>query len=405
MGKCIECGIELSGRKKHCPECYQKRVNEKAKQAYAEKHSDRRCKKCGKPVEKYQQLCPECKSTRWKDCNSYQTWLRCINEQADIKRREFIETYDFGELEYVGGFTTGNCDITLRCKTCGSERTLTIDGARSAVNGHNAALRCFVCHPSRKHPRYTQSEWFEVQRQRGAEQRAATQARKELEKLERIREKQARKEQKEQEKLEKIRTVECAVCGKTFQTTQPNQKTCSKECGKKRRNRRNDYKVPKEAVVDRDITLATLYKRDEGICYICGCTCDWNDIYRNNGYVITGGQYPSVDHVIPVSRGGKHAWSNVRLACRNCNSKKSDIELAEFLGTTDAVSESTEILKPVTRKNGRKAVMQYTKKGDVIGKYESAADAARKTGFKARQIQNSARGGTKSYRGFVWEYV
>lgn len=390
MGTCLSCNKETPGYRKYCQECYRKRVNELARGYYKKKTGERVCKKCGKPADKYQQYCPDCKSTRWRDNNYYQNWLKEVNDQADIKRREFIEKGDFGELEYVGGFTTGNCEITLRCKTCGAERALTIDGARSAVNGHDATLRCVVCHPDRHHPRYTQSEWFEVLRQRGAEQRAATQERKEQERLERIK--------------ERTRTVVCTVCGNTFQTIQPSQKTCSKECRKQYRNRRVDHRIPNEAIVDRDITLATLYQRDKGVCYICGCTCDWNDIEKHDGYVITGPKYPSIDHIIPVSRGGKHAWTNIRLACRGCNAKKTDNDPAEFLGTDEFIPENAEIFKRVLRGN-KKMVRQSTKTGDLVGTYESTAEAARQTGFKEKQIQNCARGEKKYYRNFVWEYV
>lgn len=36
------------------------------------------------------------------------------------------------------------------------------------------------------------------------------------------------------------------------------------------------------------------------------------------------GQKVTIDHVIPVSRGGKHSIDNVVPACRSCNSKKRD---------------------------------------------------------------------------------
>ncbi len=32
----------------------------------------------------------------------------------------------------------------------------------------------------------------------------------------------------------------------------------------------------------------------------------------------------SCDHVIPVSKGGKHVWTNVVTACRGCNMRKAD---------------------------------------------------------------------------------
>ena len=42
------------------------------------------------------------------------------------------------------------------------------------------------------------------------------------------------------------------------------------------------------------------------------------------GYFIAGNSYPSIDHIIPVSRGGTHTWDNVQLAHRYCNSIKSN---------------------------------------------------------------------------------
>lgn len=38
----------------------------------------------------------------------------------------------------------------------------------------------------------------------------------------------------------------------------------------------------------------------------------------------------TVDHVIPRSRGGAHAWDNVVAACYKCNAKKSDKMLSEI---------------------------------------------------------------------------
>jgi len=41
------------------------------------------------------------------------------------------------------------------------------------------------------------------------------------------------------------------------------------------------------------------------------------------------GPAENLDHVIPRSRGGAHAWDNVVAACRNCNSRKKDHLLGE----------------------------------------------------------------------------
>ena len=38
----------------------------------------------------------------------------------------------------------------------------------------------------------------------------------------------------------------------------------------------------------------------------------------------------TVDHVVPVSRGGKNTWLNVVASCRDCNCKKDNMSLNEF---------------------------------------------------------------------------
>lgn len=86
------------------------------------------------------------------------------------------------------------------------------------------------------------------------------------------------------------------------------------------------------------ITLRQLFKRDNGICWLCGKKCNYEDkqykISKNGrNYLATGPNYPSVDHVIPLSKGGTHTWDNVKLAHKSCNSKKYNkiIVTAEFL--------------------------------------------------------------------------
>ena len=77
-------------------------------------------------------------------------------------------------------------------------------------------------------------------------------------------------------------------------------------------------------MVDKDINLVDLFKKSNGVCYLCGKPCDTEDRREVNGTIICGDMYPSIDHVIPLARGGKHSWNNVRLAHRICNSLKSD---------------------------------------------------------------------------------
>lgn len=118
----------------------------------------------------------------------------------------------------------------------------------------------------------------------------------------------------------------CAECGKL--TARP--KYCSEECSKKVGNRLkaiNRDMAIRNALVDKDITLQQVYQNDMGFCYLCGQPCDYSDqVTLADGTIVCGDSYPSIEHVIPLSKGGKHAWTNVRLACRKCNSRKGSRE-------------------------------------------------------------------------------
>lgn len=190
----------------------------------------------------------------------------------------------------------------------------------------------------------------------------------------------------------------CKVCGNTFTTLNPAQVTCSKQCSKRLQYARKQKRIPKEQVIDKDITLEALYKRDSGVCYLCGGVCEWNDRDATTNKV--GNKYPSIDHIIPVAKGGLHAWNNVRLAHFICNALKSDKVLKE---TESLIPENAYQYKKDTRPRGRQ-VSQYTKEGKFIATFISTTEAERQTGIKKKGIQNCARNECKSYGGYRWEY-
>ena len=115
----------------------------------------------------------------------------------------------------------------------------------------------------------------------------------------------------------------CPVCG----TITKRPKYCSVQCRNK-----TEYKSRevirrmriRNAMVDNDITVHSLYNRDNGYCHICGRKTDLEDYVVMSDTMICGNWYPSIDHVIPLSKGGEHSWQNVKLAHRICNSLKSD---------------------------------------------------------------------------------
>lgn len=122
-------------------------------------------------------------------------------------------------------------------------------------------------------------------------------------------------------------------------------KKCLSEVRKKEKRKqyekihelKRENRIKNNGRIDKDITLEKLYERDKKRCYICGCYCDYSDHTTKNGYFITGLTYPTIDHVIPLSKGGTHTWDNVKLACMLCNSTKGNLERIPRRGAKAAI--------------------------------------------------------------------
>lgn len=70
----------------------------------------------------------------------------------------------------------------------------------------------------------------------------------------------------------------------------------------------------KKSAITENISSLEIYERDNWICQICESKVDqklkWPDLFS-----------PSIDHIIPISKGGSHTSDNVRLAHLFCNIK------------------------------------------------------------------------------------
>lgn len=69
-------------------------------------------------------------------------------------------------------------------------------------------------------------------------------------------------------------------------------------------------KVPYRAELP--LTKRHLMARDRGRCQYCGKAGD------------------TIDHVQPRSKGGRHEWANVVIACRHCNGRKANMTLDQL---------------------------------------------------------------------------
>jgi 5-methylcytosine-specific restriction endonuclease McrA len=92
----------------------------------------------------------------------------------------------------------------------------------------------------------------------------------------------------------------------------------SKNVGGHYRKRMLNYNLTTE--YEEGITLKRVRAKYNDVCQICGLLVD--DTAIENGHIKR--LYPTIDHIIPLSKGGSHTWDNVRLAHMSCNAGKCD---------------------------------------------------------------------------------
>lgn len=122
-----------------------------------------------------------------------------------------------------------------------------------------------------------------------------------------------------------IRT--CRICQTQFTGTS-RAVCCSQECSKENHRqlmrevsgrRRAAKRTNRVGVVKPDEVFA----RDGYRCHICGMRTS-----RKGG--VSSPHYPTVDHLVPLSRGGEHSMANVGTACRRCNVARSNRGAAQL---------------------------------------------------------------------------
>lgn len=203
-----------------------------------------------------------------------------------------------GTLEYVSGYYNKESKVVVRCVECGKEFERTYHHLTTHPN------ECVYCRSERIATRNAK--------------------RKQEASVERFR-RQLRVKANKANNSKQFQVVFCEECGNIFQTVDSRRKYCSKQCRAKSSpdyTASSDDRLNKFNVIDKGITLKKLFDKYEGVCQICGEPCDYNDYcVRGNGVFVAGDKYPSKDHIVPLSMGGKHSWKNLRLAHRACNTK------------------------------------------------------------------------------------
>ena len=236
------------------------------------------------------------------------------NQYGDLKEREekFKKEFEekFPNFKYYSDFKDVDSNFKYMCRKCGyiQERN-----AQCVRPSRNKELQCDNCNKidSLRKELVEKLNKYYMQRIKTIED----DIQKEVESLKRIAAKHKY-------------YIKCSECGRAIFSNK-NKKTCSQACANKRKNRIKEVKrrrkLKSNGNINWNISLKQLYERDKGICYICNKKTDINDYeIRNDGTFIAGDNYPSIDHLIPVNKGGTHTWDNVRLAHRHCNIIKSD---------------------------------------------------------------------------------
>ena len=118
----------------------------------------------------------------------------------------------------------------------------------------------------------------------------------------------------------------CRVCGVIFQPLTANHFLCSsracKQAPKTARNRRRRARQRQATVVVFD--EHAIFERDGWRCHLCGGRIDRRTKFPHP-------RSASLDHVVPLARGGGHSPNNLRCAHLGCNSRKGDRAVGEQL--------------------------------------------------------------------------
>ncbi|MFB8328090.1 HNH endonuclease [Bacillus wiedmannii] len=246
------------------------------------------------------------------------------NPFVDESYKRFINGFNKrhgDKFIYVSGFKNSEYPVLIRCKECGNEFTRSAQVARK-----DKKLTCDCCKTII------------------AEQKAEVLEReKQLRIIAKDNEKQQLLIRREKQREQALRST-CQECGNIFNGHRLGLKYCSDECKKKHNNRAKELKRRKRITfngdIDSDISLERLIKREDNICYICGAECNINDYTITiEGYFIVGASYPSIEHVTPISKGGKHTWNNIKLAHHYCNTLKSNKNI------NNALNKQSDLIK------------------------------------------------------------
>lgn len=114
--------------------------------------------------------------------------------------------------------------------------------------------------------------------------------------------------------------ADCQLCGQAFLANKRRYRYCSPECSAARKNpdnwkHYNARKARLRAALVESFDRVEIFERDGWTCQICLTPVDRSAKFPSPASV-------SLDHIIPIARGGKHSRANSQTACLGCNVRK-----------------------------------------------------------------------------------
>ena len=252
-------------------------------------------------------------------------------KQKERARQRIIDRLESLGFEYIDGYTDQYGKVRFRCCECGSEYE------RSAEHVRDGNVVCKKCEHEKTLIRQSEEK---------KRQQAESEQRKAEKEAERIKNNPLGLSSYQLEREKKLDEVfVCKECGKEYTPRQyvasyggktfSNPGFCSFECKKKTLNRithearkrrigadNHRHRAHKYGCdYDSSVTLPKLIKLKGLRCGICGGMCNPKD---HAWTIYMGPTSPTIDHIVPMSKGGGHTWDNVQVAHAICNSYKCD---------------------------------------------------------------------------------
>ena len=115
----------------------------------------------------------------------------------------------------------------------------------------------------------------------------------------------------------------CTVCGTLFLSPHFSDRTCSPECRKLHQSRLDAARRARRRACSLDsarvevFSHEAIYARDGFTCQLCSEPVDMTTADPD--------MKPTLDHRVPLSKGGLHVSANVQLAHSICNQYKRDL--------------------------------------------------------------------------------